>query len=172
MAQRNFCILTKIFRRDEIIENETLFLTSRTPAFRIIYFRLINKINPNQNFILFYFIGHECNVMYIILYHGEAITRVMQLNLLYLCGICQLVPLELWTNTALGGNHQPTYMPQLQPLFSAALVANVLHRKAWVIHVQWSKPHIISAPYRIRTRAVGFKIISGNHYTTTVHNIK
>ena len=35
--------------------------------------------------------------------------------------------------------------------------------------VQWSKPYSILAPLRIRTRAAGFKIISGDHYTTTAH---
>ena len=41
--------------------------------------------------------------------------------------------------------------------------------KAQVSPEQWSKPYSILAPLRIRTRATGFKIISGDHYTTTVH---
>ena len=41
--------------------------------------------------------------------------------------------------------------------------------KALVSHVQWSKPHRILAPVRIRTRAAGFRIISGDHYTTPAH---
>ena len=41
--------------------------------------------------------------------------------------------------------------------------------KALVSHVQWSKPHSILAPVRIRTRAAGFRIISGDHYTTPAH---
>ena len=46
----------------------------------------------------------------------------MQLNSLYSCGICQLIPLKLWPNAAQGCNHQSTSMPQLQPLCSADLV--------------------------------------------------
>ena len=41
--------------------------------------------------------------------------------------------------------------------------------KARVSPVQWSKPYSILAPLRIRTRAAGFRIISGDHYTTTAH---
>ena len=55
--------------------------------------------------------------------------RVMQLNWLYFCGICQLIPLKLWSNRAQGCNHQSTCMPQLQPLCSAALLPNVLPRR-------------------------------------------
>ena len=51
--------------------------------------------------------------------------RVMQLNWLYFCGICQPIPLNLWPNTAQGCNHQSTCMPQLQHLCSAALEPNV-----------------------------------------------
>ena len=61
-------------------------------------------------------------------------------------------------------------MPQLQPLCSAALVPNLLPRRdeglgkpCAVIEASW----YIVAPLRIRTRAAGFKIISGDHYTTT-----
>ena len=43
--------------------------------------------------------------------------------------------------------------------------------KARVSPVQWSKPHSILPPLRIRTRAAGFRIISGIHYTTTAHII-
>ena len=52
---------------------------------------------------------------------AEPFDRVMQLNWLYSCGICQLIPLKLWPNTAKGCNHLSTCMPQLQPLRSAAL---------------------------------------------------
>ena len=41
--------------------------------------------------------------------------------------------------------------------------------KARVSPVQWSKPHSILPLLRIRTRAAGFRIISGDHYITTVH---
>ena len=41
--------------------------------------------------------------------------------------------------------------------------------KARVSPVQRSKPYNILAPLRIQTRAAGFKIISGDHYTTTAH---
>ena len=52
---------------------------------------------------------------------AEPYDRVMQLNWLYLCGICQLIPLKMWPNTAQGCNHQSTCMPQLQPLFVCLL---------------------------------------------------
>ena len=95
----------------------------------------------------------------------------MQLNWLYFCGICQRMPLKVWPNTALGCNHQSICMPQLQPLCSTALVPNVLPKrtKAWVSPVQWSKPHSILPLLRILTQLAGFKIISGDHYTTTAH---
>ena len=60
---------------------------------------------------------------------------------------------------------------QLQPLCSAAPVPSVLPRRdegsgmpCAVIEalVYWP-------PLRIRTRAAGFKIVSGDHYTTTAH---
>ena len=41
--------------------------------------------------------------------------------------------------------------------------------KARVSPVQWSKPYSILAPLRIWIRAAGFKIISGDHNTTTAH---
>ena len=80
---------------------------------------------------------------------AEPCNSVMQLNWLYSCGLCQLIPLKLIPNTAQGCNHQSTCMPQLQLLCSAALVPNVLPRrdvKARVSSVQWSKPHSILAP--------------------------
>ena len=40
----------------------------------------------------------------------------MQLDWLYSCGICQMMPLKVWPNTAIGCNHQSICMPQLQPL--------------------------------------------------------
>ena len=77
-------------------------------------------------------------------------------------------------------NHQSICMSQLQPLCSAALVSTVLPRRDEgsgkpCALVQWSKPHSIIAPLRIRTRAAGFKIISGDHYTslgTTSHLLR
>ena len=69
----------------------------------------------------------ECN-WYYISWQGHH-DRVMQLNWLYICGICQMMPLKVWPNTALGCNHQSICMPQLQPLCSAALVPNVLPRR-------------------------------------------
>ena len=41
---------------------------------------------------------------------------------LYLCGICQLIPMKLWPNTAQGCNHQSVCLAQVQPLCSAALL--------------------------------------------------
>ena len=72
----------------------------------------------------------------------------MQLNWLYYCGICQLIPLKLWPNTAQGCIHQSTCMPQFQPLCSAALVPMYYlgGMKARVSPVQWSKPYSILAP--------------------------
>ena len=43
--------------------------------------------------------------------------------------------------------------------------------KARVSPVQGPKPHSILPPLRIRTRAAGFRIISGDHYTTTAHTV-
>ena len=68
----------------------------------------------------------KCRGYYLLV---EPYDRVMQLNWLYFCGICQLIPLKVWPNTAQGCNHQSTCMPQLQPLCSAALVPNVLPRR-------------------------------------------
>ena len=42
------------------------------------------------------------NVTDTILWQGHH-DRVMQLN--YFCGICQMMPLKVWSNTALGCNH-------------------------------------------------------------------
>ena len=64
-----------------------------------------------------------CNGYYLL---AEPFDRVMQLNWLYFCGICQLIPLKLWPNTVQGWHHQSICMPQLQPLCSAVLVPNVL----------------------------------------------
>ena len=93
----------------------------------------------------------------------------VQLNWLYFCGICQLMPLKLWQNTAQGCNHQSTCMPQLQPLCSAALVL-MYYPKEW--RLGWALCSdrcliVYWTPLRIRTRAAGLKIISGDHYTTT-----
>ena len=68
----------------------------------------------------------QCNGYYLL---AESFDRVMQLNWLYFCGICQLIPLNLWPNTVQGCNHQSTCLPQLQPLCSAALVPNILPRR-------------------------------------------
>ena len=92
----------------------------------------------------------KCN-WYYLSWRGHH-DRVMQLNWLCFCGICQMMPLNVWLNTALGCNHQSICMPQLQPLCSAAQVPNVLkmyypeRMKAWVSPVQWSKPYNIFAP--------------------------
>ena len=68
------------------------------------------------------------NVTDTILWQGHH-DRVMQLNWLYFCGICQMMPLMVRPNTALGCNHQSICLPQLGPLCSAALVPNVLPRR-------------------------------------------
>ena len=41
------------------------------------------------------------------------------------------MPLKVWSNTALGCNHQSICMPQLQPLCSAALVTHI-----WITHIR------------------------------------
>ena len=94
--------------------------------------------------------------------------RCMQLSWLFSvaypkrCGQTQLFRLQPSVNLH----------AQLQPWCSAALVPNVIPggMKARVSPVQWSEPHSILAPLRIRTRAAGFRIISGDHYTTTAHS--
>ena len=53
---------------------------------------------------------------------AEPYDRVTQLNWLYFCGICQLIPLKLWLNTAQGCNHQSICMPQLQPSLPGGVV--------------------------------------------------
>ena len=73
-------------------------------------------------------IDDVCNVTDTISWWGHH-DRVMQLSWLYFCGICQMMPLKVWPNTALSCNHQSICMPQLQPLCSAALVPNVLPRR-------------------------------------------
>ena len=78
--------------------------------------------------------GYSCASSYV-MYVTDTISwrghhdRVMQLNRLYFCGICQMMLLKVWSNTALGCNHQSICMPQLQPLCSAALVPNVQPRR-------------------------------------------
>ena len=70
------------------------------------------------------------NVMWMIPSYEMAYhDKVRQLNLLYFCGICQMIPVNLWPNPAQGCNHQSTCMTPLQPLYSAALVPNVLPRR-------------------------------------------
>ena len=86
----------------------------------------------------------------------------MQLNWLYFCGIYQMMPLKVWPNTALGCNHQSILL--WYPMYYPGGM------KARVSPVQWSKPYSILAPLRIRTQVAGFKIISGDHYTTTAHS--
>ena len=70
--------------------------------------------------------------------------RVMQLNWLYFCGICQMMPLKVWPNTALGCNHQSICMAQLQLLRYPMYYPGGM--KARVGPVQWSKPNSILAP--------------------------
>ena len=105
---------------------------------------------------------------------------VMQFNWLYFCGICQLIPLKLWPNTAQGCNHQSTCMPQLHTVSmfscSGTQCTTPGGMKARVSPVQWSKPYSILAPTQdsnqggqIRTRVARFKIISGDHYTLPLH---
>ena len=79
-----------------------------------------------SNFLVFQM--WNVNVIDTILWQSHH-DRVIQLDWLYSCGICQMMPLKVWQNTALGCNHQSICMPQLQPLCSAALVPNVLPRR-------------------------------------------
>ena len=100
----------------------------------------------------------------------------MQLNWLYFCGICQMMLLKVWPNTALGCNHQSDlHAPVTAFMYSCSGTQCILPRRdegsgkpmfsdrSLIVH----KP-----PLRIRTRAAGFKIISGDHYTTTKHAFK
>ena len=74
----------------------------------------------------------------------------------------------------LGCNHQSTCMSSYS--LYVQLFCNPMYYpgglKAWVGPVQWSEPHSILAPIRVRTRAVGFRIINGDHYTTTAHWVR
>ena len=107
------------------------------------------------------------NVTYTISWQGHH-DRVMQLNLLYFCGICQMMRLKVWPNTAQGCSHQSILMPQLQllryPMYYSVekLEARALCSDRSLI-VYWP-------PFRIRTWAAGFKIINGGHQTlSTAH---
>ena len=93
---------------------------------------------------------NNCNVMQCKWYYlsAESYDRIMQLNWLYFCGICQLIPLKLWSNTAQGCNHQwtacPSYSFYVQLLWYPMYYPGGI--KARVSPVQWSKPHSILVP--------------------------
>ena len=87
----------------------------------------------------------------------------MQLNWLYFCGICLLIPLKLWPNTV----HQSTCMPQPSCLLLWYPVFYPVETKAQVGPVQWSKPYSILAPPKIRTQATRFKF--QNHKRWPLH---
>ena len=136
---------------------------------------------PIRNFYMFFFfyfvfmcvchVPIKCSLPSLLTSWQGHHDRVMQLNWLYFCSICQMMPLKVGPNTALGCYHQSICMPQLQPLRSAALV--IPRRDEGSGNpVQWSKPYSILAPLRIRTRAGRFRIISGDHYTTTEHKCR
>ena len=61
------------------------------------------------------------NLTNTILWQGHH-DRVMQLNWLHFWGKCQMMPLKVWPNIALGCNHQSICMPQLQPLVNIVLI--------------------------------------------------
>ena len=115
----------------------------------------------------------DCNVTDTISWRGHH-DRVMQLNWLYFCGICQMMPLKVWPNTALGCNHQSICMPQLQPLCSAALVPNVLPRRdegsgkpcAVIEALQYIGPHSGFEPGRPDSKSWAATTLH-DHYTTT-----
>ena len=88
-------------------------------------------------------VEHFAHVTDTILWQGHH-DRVMQLNWLYFCGICHMMPLKVWPNTALGCNRQSICMPQLQPLYVQLLWYPMYYpegMKARVSPVQWSKPY-------------------------------
>ena len=96
----------------------------------------------------------------------------MQLNWLYFCGICQMMQLKVQPKTTLGCNHQSIRMPHSYSLYVQLLWYPMYYPEgimARVFPVQWSKPYSILSPLKIRTRAAGFKIISGDHYTIPLH---
>ena len=117
---------------------------------------ILNAININVNVNVTDTILWQC--------HHD---RVMQLNLLNFCGICQMMPLKVWPNTALGCNNQsiclPRYSLYVQLLWYPMYYPGGM--KARVSTVQWSKPHSILAPLRIRTRAAGLN----NHKRWPLH---
>ena len=116
---------------------------------------------------------------------AEPYDRVMQLNWLYFCGICQLIPgcghgITADTTETVA-EHSASAINQLA-CSSYSLYIQLLWypmyyprgMKAQISPVQWSKPssiYIILAPLKIRTRAAGFRIISGDHYTTTASRL-
>ena len=73
----------------------------------------------------------------------------MQLNWLYFCGICHMMPLKVWPNTAIGCNHQSILACPSYSLYVHLLWYPMYYpegRKARVSPVQWSKPYSILAP--------------------------
>ena len=88
---------------------------------------------------------HECMLLFMhawmVACNHSCMARVMQLNWLCFCGICQMIPLKVWSNTALGCNHQLIYSLYVQLLWYP-----MYYPKGTKARVQWSKPHSILAP--------------------------
>ena len=100
--------------------------------------------------------------------------RIMQLNRLYLCGICQMMPLNVWPHIY-SSRLQPSiklHAPVTTIMLSCCSGTYVLSRR----NESLSKPCaecsdrnliVYWRPLRMRDRAAGFEIISGDHCCNT-----
>ena len=96
----------------------------------------------------------------------------MQLNLFNFCGICQLMPLKVWPNIALGCHHQSACMPNYS-LYVQLVRYQCTTPEGWSLGWALCSDRSLIVywlPLGTQTRATGFKIISGDHYTTTTHS--
>ena len=96
----------------------------------------------------------------------------MQLKWLYFCGICHMMPLKVRV-----AEHSSRLQPSinLHPPVTAFMFScsgTQCTPGGWRLGSALCSDRSLIVywpPLRIRTRAAGFKIISGDHYTTTAH---
>ena len=121
-------LVVKKHKIDKLDSNEPQASTSHSLDSPIKHKKVCQSAEVRNKFSSVADINVNVNVTDTILWQCHH-DRVMQLNWLYFCGICQMMSLKVWPNAALGCNHQSICMPQLQPFCSAALVPNVLPRR-------------------------------------------
>ena len=117
---------------------------------------------------------NECNWYYLMAMPSR-LSHAIDLTS-FLWHICQMMPLKVWPNTALSCNHQsicnfacPSDRLYVQLLWYPMYYPGGI--KARGSPVPWSNPYSILAPTQDSNPVVGFKIISGDHYTTTAHTV-